>query len=103
MITTDFASFDGIDNLNDEPLVDEVFPEEIIELLYDSGKFEDTTVDFGGGVFGVTCRSVLAKCNSDPEELRKILGIRRTNDSKQMCSSIISICKNELAKNAYIV
>lgn len=105
MVETNFSSYGGIGDIGDDTLVDEVFSEDtdIIDMLYDSGNFNDELVDFGGGVYGVTCRSVLAKSNSDPDKLRQLLGLRKTSANSQLCASIIKMCEEELRKGAYLI
>lgn len=102
---TDFKTNYEIDRLVDEALIDYLFPEDVVNIFYQDDiqpLFEEGLIDFGGGIFGITCRSVISTTGGDPDVLLKLLKLRRTNENKAMCGLIINECKRELNSAAYL-
>ena len=70
-----------------ESLIEEVIPEEIARIIYDSWNGE--VVDFGGGVKGITCSALLRMCGESPYKLsRKIKGLAR-----KKADLVVKLCK----------
>lgn len=106
MMQKDFNSNYLVDRYTDESLVDNVFPEHIVDLFYQDDvqkHFIDNAIDFGGGVYGITCRAVLFACDSDPEILCELLNLRKKQDNRSLCSSIIATCKQQINSSAYLL
>lgn len=106
-----FSSQLGIERFHDESLVDYLFPDDIVDLFYQSDAFVEGLLDFGGGITGITCRSVLLACRNEDDEpdakiLAKQLGLAKRSASQQtlvMCENIIRECKRQLDNSAYLL
>lgn len=99
---TDFDTLQKIANINDDTLVDQIFDDDIVAMLYDTGLFTDSAVDFGGGVYGITCRSLLFEVKGDPEILRQELKLRKNPQNSAMCFSIVQMCIDAINRSAYL-
>ena len=102
---TNFNSNYSTDRLIDESLIDYLFPQDVVDMFYADDiidSFEEGVMDFGGGITGITCRSVIAATDGDPDNLIKILRLRKTSANKSLCQTIIGDCKRELASAAYV-
>lgn len=94
--------------VEDESLIDVVLEglehngEPVVDIFYYSEYFADFKLDFGGGVYGITCRDVLIESNSDPAILRKHLGLNNTKQNNLLCSDIIRLCEQEVGRSAYL-
>lgn len=84
-----------IDNLDDG------FNSDFIDLIYEKLSGQIDSIDFGGGVKGITCRALLDFAENG-EHLRKELDLRRTKDNNQKCAAFIFACKEEVKKEAYL-
>ena len=84
-----------IDNLEDGA------NSEFIDLVYEKLSEQIDSIDFGGGVKGITCRSLLEFVDN-ADDLRKKLGMKRTNHNNQKCSAFIAQCRDEVKKEAYL-
>ena len=103
---TEFNNNERADRFIDEALIDYLFDDEVVDMFYDEdviGNFNVGVIDFGGGVKGITCRSVLAACNKDPKQLLKILGLKRNNQNRAMCGQIIKECMGQVSSAAYLL
>lgn len=107
--TTDFYSRVGR-NLNnqDDGLIDIVFEgievngEPILDIFYACGAFDSYKIDYGGGVYAITCRDVLTHTESDALKLRDALNLRNTKQNRELCEELIEACEAEIRNAGYI-
>lgn len=107
--TEDFTSQSGINiSVNDDEIIDVsidfiyIDGEPVIDLFYLSESFEEFKMDFGGGVYSITCRDVLTGCDNDARKLRDMLNLRRTKQNLEVCEEILQICKQKVASGGYL-
>lgn len=105
----EFVSRAGAGNFSDdENLIDVAFEgihvdgEPIIDIFYACGSFDNMKLDFGGGVYAITCRDVLYACDKESRILRDMLGLRNTKQNNALCIELIEICENEIKNSGYI-
>lgn len=93
---------------NDEGLIDialegiDVDGEPIIDIFYTSAAFDAFKLDFGGGVFAITCRDVLYCCDQNADTLRSMLSLRNTKQNNSLCQDVITICQSELRNSGFL-
>lgn len=105
----DFISRAGSNiHTNDEGIIDivlegmDVDGESLIDIFYTCGSFDEYKIDFGGGVYAITCRDVLMHCEGEKNTLRDSLGLRNTKQNNTLCADIIRICEDEVRNSGYI-
>lgn len=103
---TDFNSNYLLDRMTDESLIDNSLPDDVVDLFYAHGvadEFRELAIDFGGGILGITCRSVLSVTNSDANKLLDILQLRKSKENRALCSSIIATCRQQVKSSAFLL
>jgi hypothetical protein len=94
--------------IEDEGLIDnildgiEVDKEPLVDLFYLSEVYSDVRVDFGGGVYGITCRDVIEVSQNDARTLREQLQVRNTKQNIALCEEVLTLCRNEVHRAGYI-
>ena len=100
---SDFDSKIGMDTANDETFVEEVIKdEELLKKFYNSPSFDDYKLDFGGGIFGITCRSVIKVSGNKPKVLAQIIGIPTNKVNLDNMKILLSDCKSAVENAAYL-
>lgn len=98
----EFGSAIGIDSLEDESTISEFMDDSWQSLFYAAPKFQQELISFGGGVYDLTCRSVVVLSNGKANQLCDLLAIRRTKDNIGACEVILSECRSRLNSGSYI-
>lgn len=94
--------------IEDESIIDlilenfDVDGEPLLDLFYSSEVYGDLKIDFGGGVYGITCRDVVTYSDGDEKTLRKQLGLRATKQNNELCADVIRLCRDEVARSGYL-
>lgn len=80
-----------------DAIIDDLYnvPPDFIDLIYDNLSDVLDPIDFGGGVYAITCRSILVEYQS-AKELCNDLGLRRTNQNISMCSAFLAECRSNM-------
>ena len=90
-----YVNSDRFMDVSSESLIDEVLPPRIVREIY--AVWDGPKVDFGGGVFGVTCVDLLTHCDESWRKLRKITGLK-IKDAKEA----ITLCREALEREPYV-
>lgn len=98
----EFGSRAGIDSLEDESTISEFMSDDWQVLFYAAPKFQESLIHFGGGVYDLTCRAVIALSNNKANQLCDLLAIRRTKDNIGACEVILNECRSRLNTGSYI-
>lgn len=98
----DFSSVAGHDLMNDEAYIENVFSDEIVDRLYAAPELRQLSVDMGGHVSVLTCRSVLGACDSDSTKLSKILNWR-SKEGLKYCKEIVQECTKQVAASSFVL
>lgn len=98
----------GVVYTEDESMIDlilediDINGEPVVDLFYTSPDYDGVAIDFGGGVYGITCRDVLELTENDALILRRQLGMRATKQNRLLCEEILRLCRDEVARSGYI-
>ena len=88
-----------IDSILEGILVDQ---EPLVDFFYLSEDFNNAKIDFGGGVYGITCRDVIEISGDNPRTLREQLKVRNTKQNIALCEDVLSLCRKEVERAGYI-
>lgn len=84
-----------------DPMIDDLeIDQEFIDMIYDKLAEQLDSVDYGGGIFGITTRKVLANYKK-PEKLRIALGLRKTHQNNLACDLFLKACKDSMSNDPY--
>ena len=88
------------DDLADQMIDDLDIDQEFVDMVYDKLGEQLDSVDYGGGVFGITARKVVTTYKK-PDKLRIALGLRKTNQNNLACEAFLRACQRSVANDPY--